>query len=389
MRAGLDEDINSIDRQRINQDEARTHFLPANEGKSGGDSRVGGKRRYYKGFGRRRTKHGEDIINEIDVSSDEEESLERRLARLRREIAEVKGEVERQDAATTKASDGETSDKANYEEVDNLDRVLDSIGRFRVQNDKAASERLTQLLSKHPKPRSKQFKSESEEPAAKGEELNAPPYRSDTELSIVSAFDERLSLLEEALGIDALPLPTQEPTPPKSLLPTLDILVRQLNTLSTASNPVLDQIKGRINDLSQEAESLERKRSEAKRALEITGAGGLDPKENGAEDAEQTSKINALYGTLGTIESLAPLLPSVLDRLRSLRDLHSDAASTDQNLLRVEARQEDMKQELQEWKEGLEKVEEAIRQSRETLKGNTGVVETWVKELEERMKKFA
>ena len=326
--------------------------------------------------------------------------MERKLARLRREITEVKDQVQRQDATTKQTSD---SNQVDHQEVDNLERVLDSIGRARLENNKTASERMTQLLSSPPKPRSKQSNNESGAPGGKaeqssqGEESDALLYHNTTKLSMISVFDERLTLLEEALGVDALPLPTQEPNPPKSLLPTLDSLHRQISTLSTASDLALDKVKGRIRELSLEAESLEKRRSEAKQALETTGAGRIqsslvaangDSKNDDAQDAEQTAKVNALYGTLGTIESLAPLLPSVLDRLRSLRDLHAEGASAIQNLVQVEGRQEDMKQELQAWRKGVEKVEQAIQESRETLKGNTDVVETWVKELEGRVKIF-
>ena len=78
----------------------------------------------------------------------------------------------------------------------------------------------------------------------------------------------------------------------------------------------------------------------------------------------------------------------MLDRLRSLRSLHADAATASQTLARLEARQEETKQELQGWREGLEKVETAMKQGEKTVKGNTESVETWVKELEERIRKL-
>ncbi|KAL8935000.1 MAG: hypothetical protein Q9211_004936 [Gyalolechia sp. 1 TL-2023] len=105
----------------------------------------------------------------------------------------------------------------------------------------------------------------------------------------------------------------------------------------------------------------------------------------GKEDLDQTSKINALYGTLSTIDSLAPLLPSVLDRLRSLRAIHADAALASERLSQVESRQAAMAEELKEWKDGLGKVESAMQTGEELMMGNVAAIDGWVKDLETRL----
>lgn len=105
-------------------------------------------------------------------------------------------------------------------------------------------------------------------------------------------------------------------------------------------------------------------------------------------DPEQISKINALYGTLSTIESLSPLLPSVLDRLRSLRAIHADAATASQNLTLVESRQADMAEEIRSWREGLERMEGMVTKGEESMTGNAEMVEGWVRELEGRMERL-
>jgi nuclear migration protein JNM1 len=112
---------------------------------------------------------------------------------------------------------------------------------------------------------------------------------------------------------------------------------------------------------------------------------GMNGELHGLEDPEQIAKVNALYGTLATIESLSPMLPAVLDRLRSLRAIHADAATASESLGRVEKRQEDMGTEIQRWREGLEKVEAAMLEGEKTMGGNMTVVEGWVKELEAKM----
>ena len=221
-------------------------------------------------------------------------------------------------------------------------------------------------------------------------------------LSKISDFESRLVMIETALGIDDLPLPTQDDSMTKPVFLSLDALSRQLNTLSTSTDTSLDTISRRVRQLTQDTEKLEQARKSAKQAQEALRQQALSPtapnsradptkeisKESYPEDPELTAKVNALYGTLSTIESLAPMLPSVLDRLRSLRALHADAATASETLTQVESRQEGMKEELESWRKGLEKVEEAMEQGEQAMKGNTEVVEGWVKELEKRLDGF-
>ena len=393
--------MTGIDRHGINQDQARNHFLPAGDRITVLSSRIAGKRISHKSSERRRRKDGEDIINDIDVSEDdEEESLERKLARLRREILEVKSEVENQVAGPNGAVIGDSKAVAGDQEIDHLEQLLDSINQPAGGQDQTATKRLTKLLSspttlEAPSLDKAQTGPRNLDNGKPGTFTDAQNDRTDHSLLSVAEFDERLSLLETALGLDALPLPTQDPISAKPLLPALNTLDKQISTLSTSNEVSLDKIKGRVRELSQEAESFERKRNQAKRALEASapdsiraGAATTNGETPGADllNPEQVSKVNALYGTLNTIESLAPILPSVLDRLRSLKDLHSEAAVAGQSLANVEERQADMKHELQGWRDGLEKVEKAMREGRDIMKGNAEVMEEWVRGLEERTK---
>ena len=337
----------------------------------------------------------------MEISDDEEESLGRKLTRLRREVEEVKEEVERKRTQKGDAISQETQVEANS--LGTLSQVLQSIDSSSHDDKNGAASRHTKSLASATKP--KGIPVDADGPVQRNGDSStytvsyAPTYQEDHALSKVSDFDSRLTLIEAALGIDAIPLPTQDQTPAKALIPTLDLLDKQFMTLSTSTDSSLDTVNRRVKQLTLDAEKLEQARRSAKAAQEAlsptTSGGSHSAVVNGnakdvniAEDAEQVSKINALYGTLSTIESLAPLLPSILDRLRSLRSLHADAATASQSLAQLESRQDDMKQELQGWREGLERVEQAMEQGDQTMKGNTEMVEEWVKELEERIQKL-
>ena len=402
-----EDEASGIVRRRLDADEARTHFLPPGEGNPNSSSKISSKRKSYRSSSRKRRKDDPQInglINGIEAPSDEEvESMERKLARLRKEVAEVKADFEQRRGLKEDAAPQHPPHEA--ESLDTLKQILESVAPSGIDGNTGAASRLTKRLGVEAKPVDKSVTlkdgvgSRPAQQTASGSTYTAtyaPTYEEEHALSKVSDFDSRLTLVEAALGLDAVPLPTQDISPSKAVLPALNTLDIQLITLSTSTETSLDKLSGRVKQLTQETQQLEQARKAAKAAQEALSPSSEDfPSLNGPakdvdvlDDVEQRSKINALYGTLSTIESLAPLLLSVLDRLRSLRSLHADAATASQTLAKLEARQEDTRQELQGWREGLEKVESAMKQGEQTVKENTETVESWVKELEVRMQRF-
>ena len=402
-----EDEASGIVRHRLDADEARTHFLPAGEGNPYFPSKISSKRKSYRSSSRKRRKDDGPInglINGIETPSDEEvESVERKLARLRKEIAEVKAEFEQR--KERKEDEAPQGPQQEAESLDALRQILESVDPFSIDGSTGAASRLKKRLGvearpiENPASLKDEVGSRPAQQTASGSTYNvthAPTYEKEHTLSKVSDFDSRLTLIEAALGLDAVPLPTQDRSPSKAVLPTLNTLDKQLIILSSSTEMSLDKFSGRVKQLTQDTQQLEQARKAAKAAQEALSPSSEDfPSLNGPakdvdvlDDVEQRSKIDALYGTLSTIESLAPLLPSVLDRLRSLRLLHADAATASQTLAKLEARQEDTRQELQGWREGLEKVENAMKQGEQTVKENTETIESWVKELEVRMQKF-
>ena len=337
------------------------------------------------------------------------------MARLRREIAEVKGEVERQKS--------QGSDKTKVVvvvdelwDIDALSEVLGTVdptsgfegradgaaARLARQLD-AASTNLQATTAKSPPKTQSSYPAQGADPTSTTYTFHyAPDYNPTHTLSKVTSFDTRLSTLESLLGIDTLPLPTQLHPPSKPLLPTLDTLSRQLTTLTTSTDTSLDTLSRRVRQLTTETQSLETARKAATKALATqqeekasstselqTTAANKDtiPPET-LTDPDNLAKIHALYGTLPIVDALAPLLPPTLDRLRSLRTLHAEAAQANQTLQGVEERQEGVKEEIQAWTAGLEEVERAVGEAAGRMKENAGVIEGWVRGLEGRVEKL-
>ncbi|GJC80219.1 dynactin subunit 2-A [Colletotrichum liriopes] len=380
----LDEDANGISRSRLRVDQARSRFLPAGVDATEVDfsDRVDGKRKSYKASTRRQRILQDGTAEIGDLSDeDDEDNLERKIARLQREVEEAKEEYGKRKAAAAQPASGEQEAK-----LGSLSKVLDEISR--TIEPHASSSRAVQSVSQLPK----QHQEGPQDTLPQGNAATytvtyAPTYEQSHALAKAADFDRRLVLLEKAIGVGSTALPEVDVNGlPRAILPTLDGLQKQITTLSQASTSNLDTISRRVRTLIQEAQELEKARQGAKSAQETLGNGAADSE--GAQPPEQLAKINALYGTLPTIENLAPLLPPLLDRLRSLRAIHSDAATASEMLERIEKQQTDMATDLKQWKGGLEKVEEAIKEGNTSMTGNMKVMEAWVKDLEGRIAKL-
>ena len=309
--------------------------------------------------------------------------MERRLARLRREIEDVKEECGKRNAEKKGVDADEGADE---EAISTLSNMLNGIsltqGGATSAGAKLAKDLGTGIKANGP-PQTAQGK---EEPATYTVTY-APTYQQSHALAKAADFDGRLAMLERVLGLSSTALPNTDGVR-SAILPALDTLQRQISLLSDSTPSSLDNISRWVRTLTLEADKLEESRKSAKAAQDALKAAGGDIVAEEGEDSEQVAKINALYGTLSTIESLAPLLPSLLNRLRSLRAIHADAAMASESLERVEKRQVDMDADIKKWREGLEKVEEAMKAGETTMGGNMKVIEGWVKELEDKMEKL-
>jgi nuclear migration protein JNM1 len=169
---------------------------------------------------------------------------------------------------------------------------------------------------------------------------------------------------------------TQSNTP---ILPTLSHLSSKLNLLTSSSQ--IDALSIRIKSLISELTSLEEKRDQVRqRAL-------LDPEDvlPISDQDPQSHKIDALYSVLGTIDRIAPVVPGILDRLRTMRTVHADAANVTFGLNDVGSRLKRMEGEVKEWEEAVERVESSLKEVAERVGGTAERLELVVSELEGRI----
>ncbi|OKL60178.1 hypothetical protein UA08_04839 [Talaromyces atroroseus] len=436
-----DETNPDIDRNNLNADEARLHFLRAS-GVSARDidfsDTIATKRRAYKSrSANRRRRHGHDGTEEIgdisDSDTDGQESFERKLARLRRETEELNAELKRREQQRQDKGDGAEDEKEQEmreaeDGILELSKALDNIHYSSTRMNKPSSDAALsrKLAGAGPDTLEKDKKTSSTE---KRDTLSAPTTASLAPspsglLEHAASFDTRLALIEASLGIStgSNPFFSTTDTQPqlRPVLPTLEHLASQLTALTSTlggppatSNAIsatapsitttaqLESLSLRIKKLTADAENLA---SSRRRANEAAARAHADPTSGdafassssatelniadaaaSASSNEQAAKIQALYATLPTIQSLHPLLPSVLERLRSLRAIHAGAAQASETLDALEKDQAEMSKEIEQWREGLKIVEEKVRESEVAMKKNIEYVGPWVDDLKKRM----
>ncbi|EOD49051.1 putative dynactin subunit 2 protein [Neofusicoccum parvum UCRNP2] len=425
---GSDDGLSNIDRRRLEPSDARAIFQPARVDAKGADfsDRIRRQRRSYRTASRRQRRGSGGSDGEYgDFSDEEDETLERKLARLRREVEEVRQEFELREqvkkgvgedgevieggeetaAADKDEEDGEDEDPA--EGIAKLSEMLDAVYVQRQGGVNGAEAQFARTLRRFARPAA--AGTTTTIPQTTTITVTASSEQAAQALSRAADFDARLSQLEKALGLNANNMPDIAANPPKSILHNLDSLERQLLTITEVSTSSLDAASRRVQKLTQEAERLEELRKAAKAAqdsatspttassrqrsgtVSAAAADAPPPEMMGAyiEDPERVAKINALYGTLTTIESLSPTLPLVLERLRTLRLIHTSAGTASATLDELEKRQSEQAEEIRQWRDALTKIEENLKGGEDTLQGNIKTVGDWVRDLEARIAKFA
>ena len=385
--------------------DARSRFDSKRYNSAGVDwsDRLDAKRRGY------RSRVLDDGTRELGDLSDEEEAeaaedLERKIARLKREVEEAKEEYAR---SRTTAGQKE-HEEPDSEELGSLGQVLEELSR------PAGVGRATRL--------GKSIMHAEEAAAAQdgGAQSDAtytvtyaPGYEQTHALAKAAEFEQRLLILEKAIGLgSATSLELGLNGLPRAILPTLDTMHQQISALGKASTTSLDAVSRRVRTVIADIDAMNKKKAVAaqegarygggsegyegprerrrssvrERAGSAAGHGGGGSAD---DEDEQAAKINALYGTLATIEGLAPLLQPLLDRLRSLRAIHADAAAASETLDRIERQQVETAAELRQWREGLRKIEGAMGEGQTTMEGNMKVMDAWVRDLEMRMGKLS
>ncbi|KAF2221839.1 Dynamitin-domain-containing protein [Elsinoe ampelina] len=373
---GDDADATGVSRSRLQLDQARGRFESSRVDASAADfsDRVAAKKQSYIVSTRRKARSvvngSEDVRTGSESEGDDDQGLARRVARLNREIAEVKAvlrqraEKEETQEGTKATSEGDVKNPGP-EDITALSRALDSIHESQRQAISAHARLAKQLAT--PLPSNTLAAPQATQPAAPRESID------EATLSKIASFDARLNTLENSLGLHATDISSDSSIVP--ILPTLSLLDQQIALLSSPDN---------VPNLEAKLKTLQTLQSGTFKSTTIKTDD--DDANTPSLSAEDITQLRSLYALIPTLSDLGPSVPAILARLRSLRHLHTDAAQASQLLSDLEKRQDETDTELKAWRTGMEKVEEAIQRAEKGFKTNVDEVEKWVQELETKVK---
>lgn len=281
-----DSDNPNFDKHGLNRDAARARFEPAviDARNANFSDIIDGGRRDYRARSRRRRRRA-DLVDgqsaEDYEDDDEPETTYQRLLRLQRETAELQAEIER---IENRDKDGD--DESDYEKAqEGQDDILKGARRLGK-----ALEGIAHSTKRRKGPSLEQqfmrgLQEEPDETRAKTQPVQQEDLP-ESSISAIADFSDRLTALETALGVSSLS-PSTTATP--SVLPTLDTLTTQIETLSSTlsprpepssttdprslTNPTtstvhLDPLASKIRHLISESKRLEDSRRAATRSFE-------------------------------------------------------------------------------------------------------------------------
>lgn len=378
-----------ISRTRLPLSEARLYFAPAVVDAENVDfsDRLTAKQKSYK-VSSRRQRYPDDAHKYGDFSDEEDgESLERKLARLKREIEEIKEECNRRKCEGTNFSEAETKNDTDKfdSHVSELSEALYGISLGQVAGRKIANGEFSRDLGTGIMANVTPQHSQGSDKTATYTVTYAPSYQQSHALAKAAEFDGRLAFLEKTLGINRSDISLFSPNGTQAaILPSIAKLQRQISVISQCTPSSLDSMSRHIRNLIQEAEKLESLRK-VENITRETPQNTDDTTPDYKRNPEIIAKINSLYGTLPTIEKLGPILPPLLDRLRSLRAIHADAATTKTALDQIDKDQVSIAEEIKQWRDDLESMEKTISDAQMTMERNMSVMDGWIKTLEEKM----
>lgn len=373
-----DEEESAVRHQRLQTDQARNRFQPSRVDAHNVDfsDNISAVRRSYRTSTRGQRRRGEVLG---DDSDEEPESFTRKLVRVKEELQELEQEYQARIQSGDKSKIEERDPKEIIEFISDKVDYIYAMRRGGVRGAEPQLDRTIDKFNKYPDftPSARITKAIKNQPPLPGSQIQ----RSQLEyvLNQAADFDARLTQLEKGLGLNGNTMPDLADKAPFPVFTTLERIEQTLGLVGDASQGTLDAASQQLRKMLADAEQLKELRQEASRTGDAAKA---------APSPDQEAKVNALYGTLPSIDKLAPVLPIVLERLRTLRLVHTAAWQADEVLTELENRQSQQEAEIRKWEKALRELQADVEKCEKAMHGNVKVVGDWVKKIEERVAKL-
>jgi nuclear migration protein JNM1 len=367
-----DPESSAVRHQHLQADQARSRFQPSRVDANGVDfsDNISARRSYRTST---RARRRGDILG--DDSDEEKESFERKLMRVKQELQDLEGEHQERVKSGDKSKVEERDPK---EVIEFISDKVDHIYAMRRGGVRGAEPQLDRAIDKFNNyapfdPSNRITKAIANQPSLPGSQVQ----RGQLEFVLEQAkqFDERLSKIEASLGLNGNTMPDLGDKAHFPVFTTLERIEQTVGMVGDASQGNLEAAGAQIKKMIADAEQVRNLRAEA-------SGDGESP------NPEQEAKINALYGTLPVIDKLSPVLPMMLEKLRTLRLVHTSAWAADDVLTELENRQSQQEAEIKKWEQSIQQVEEDVKECEAAMQSNMHTVGDWVKKIEERVAKL-
>jgi nuclear migration protein JNM1 len=375
------EEDGGLNHQRFQTDQARSRFQPTRVDSQGVDfsDSIAAQRRSYRTATQARRRRGELLG---DDSDEEKESFGAKLLRVKKELQELEAEYEKR-LATGDTSKIEERDPKEY--LEHIANKVDAIYAKRRGGARGPEAHLDRTIQKFKdykpfEPSPKLTKALATQPPLPGTQIQRNQL--DYVLNQAADFDKRITQMENSLGLNGNTMPELSDRPSLPVFATLQTLEQTLGVLGDASTSNLEGAIQHIKKLTADAEQLKATRADA------AHSNSAPTDSNAIAYPDQEAKINALYGTLPSIDKLSPILPLVLERLRTLRLVHTSAYQADEVLSALESRQARQEEEIQKWERQLVIVEKDMEKCTVAMHNNIKVVGEDVKRIDARVEKL-
>jgi nuclear migration protein JNM1 len=301
---------------------------------------------------------------------------------VKKELQELEAEYEKR-LATGDTSKIEERDPKEY--LEHIANKVDAIYAKRRGGARGPEAHLDRTIQKFKdykpfEPSPKLTKALATQPPLPGTQIQRNQL--DYVLNQAADFDKRITQMENSLGLNGNTMPELSDRPSLPVFATLQTLEQTLGVLGDASTSNLEGAIQHIKKLTADAEQLKATRADA------AHSNSAPTDSNAIAYPDQEAKINALYGTLPSIDKLSPILPLVLERLRTLRLVHTSAYQADEVLSALESRQARQEEEIQKWERQLVIVEKDMEKCTVAMHNNIKVVGEDVKRIDARVEKL-
>lgn len=283
------------------------------------------------------------------------ETLDSRIARLKREVEEVQILTAKKDSPTA----------SPQKEMGELKEILNALPRYNSRGELTFYDGLGE----------KQAATDSAKT-----QLELTNRLLERYLNRFTDLETRLTALETQIGVSA----TRDAKP---ILPNLNELRQRINLISNTPSGI-EKAVSNLKDMAVAVEKLKTVRQQQPpRSISASQEGDHNKHGNNEDSTLEVEyrKIEAIYDRLPVLDNLSAAVPYLISRLKSLQGIHADAAASTETLRNIDSTVETINYDFKQWQESLKMIENKITDMSTKMQENRDQIQEWVRDMENRI----